>query len=229
MKISVIIPIYNEETTLLEILNKVNSQNSHDFNLEIIVIDDCSTDNSQKIIETNIDLVSIYVKLEKNGGKGAAVREGLKKATGDYILFQDGDLEYNPEDYNKIFKVIKNFDADIIIGSRFLSPEYTRVHYFFHKVGNKTITLLFNFLYNTTFTDIYSCYLCFKRSLIGPEELKTNGWEQQAEILAKAVKNSSVHYEVPISYSGRSFEDGKKIKARHSLKVIYAILRYRLF
>ena len=106
MKISVIIPIYNEETTLLEILNKVNSQNSHDFNLEIIVIDDCSTDNSQKIIETNIDLVSIYVKLEKNGGKGAAVREGLKKATGDYILFQDGDLEYNPEDYNKIFKVI---------------------------------------------------------------------------------------------------------------------------
>ena len=224
-----IIPIYNEENTLLEILNKVNSQSTDEFNLEIIVIDDCSTDGSRKIIESNLDLVSNYIKLEKNGGKGKAVREGLKKATGDYILFQDGDLEYNPEDYNKIFKVIENFDADIIIGSRFLSPEYTRVHYFFHKVGNRTITLIFNLLYNTTFTDIYSCYLCFKRSLITPEKLKTNGWEQHAEILAKAVKTSSIHYEVPISYSGRTFEDGKKIKARHSLSVIYAILKYRLF
>ena len=136
-----IIPIYNEENTLLEILNRVNSQSTDEFNLEIIVIDDCSTDGSRKIIESNLDLVSNYIKLEKNGGKGKAVREGLKKATGDYILFQDGDLEYNPEDYNKIFKVIENFDADIIIGSRFLSPEYTRVHYFFHKVGNRTCLL----------------------------------------------------------------------------------------
>ena len=101
-----IIPIYNEENTLLEILNKVNSQSTDKFSLEIIVIDDCSTDGSRKIIERNLDLVSNYIKLEKNGGKGAAVREGLKKATGDYILFQDGDLEYNPEDYNKIFKVM---------------------------------------------------------------------------------------------------------------------------
>jgi glycosyltransferase involved in cell wall biosynthesis len=208
MKISLIIPAYNEENTILEILLKVQQQNKDDRNLEVIVIDDKSEDNTRKILKENKNLYTKLIELDKNLGKGGAVREGLKYATGDYILFQDADLEYDPREYSKIFQMIENFSAEVIIGSRFLSPEYTRVHYFFHKLG---------------------CYLCFKKDLIDPLKLKSNGWSQQAEILATAVKSSKVFYEVPISYSGRTFEEGKKIKARHTLSVIIMIIKKRLF
>ena len=125
--------------------------------------------------------------------------------------------------------MLEEFNADVVIGSRFLSPEYTSIHYYFHKLGNRFITFLFNLLYNTTFTDIYSCYLCFRRDLIDPVKLKSNGWSQQAEILATAVKSSKNFYEVPISYSGRTFEEGKRIKARHVFGVIYMIIKKRIF
>ncbi len=229
MKISIIIPVFNEEKTVIELLKKVNKQKSDDYFIEIIVIDDGSSDNSKKLLTTNKDLYSKFISLEKNLGKGGAVIEGLRVANGDFILFQDADLEYNPEDYKKIFKVIDEFNAEVVIGSRNLSPEYTRVYNYFHKVGNKFITGLFNLLFNTTFTDIYSCYLCIKRDLINPEKLKSKGWEQHAEILATAIKNSSVYYEVPISYSGRSFEEGKKIRGRHVFAVIYMILKKKIF
>lgn len=229
MIISIIIPAFNEEDTIIEILNSVNEQNNEDFELEIIVIDDNSTDLTRQLLEDNEVLYTKLIKLKKNLGKGGAVREGLKNATGTYVLFQDADLEYSPVEYKKIFKIIDEFHADVIIGSRFLSPEFTRVHYFFHKLGNKFITGLFNLIYNTTFTDIYSCYLCFKRDLVDPNKLKSNSWSQQAEILATTVKASRIFYEVPISYSGRTFEEGKKIKARHIFSVIYMILKKRLF
>ena len=229
MIISIIIPAFNEEDTIIEILNSVNEQNNEDFKLEIIVIDDNSTDLTRQLLEDNEVLYTKLIKLKKNLGKGGAVREGLKNATGTYVLFQDADLEYSPVEYKKIFKIIDEFHADVIIGSRFLSPEFTRVHYFFHKLGNKFITGLFNLIYNTTFTDIYSCYLCFKRDLVDPYKLKSNSWSQQAEILATTVKASRIFYEVPISYSGRTFEEGKKIKARHTFSVIYMILKKRLF
>ena len=229
MKISVIIPTFNEENTIIELLKRVKKQNDEGSNLEVIVVDDCSTDNSKKLLTENPDLYNKLISLNKNLGKGGAVREGLLNATGEYILFQDADLEYNPKDYKKIFNIIKEFKADVVIGSRFLSPEYTRIHYFFHKLGNKAITWLFNILYNTTFTDIYSCYLCFKRELVEPKKLKSDGWSQQAEILGTAVKSSSIYYEVPISYSGRTFEDGKKIKARHTISVFLMIIKKRLF
>ncbi|OUV03014.1 MAG: glycosyltransferase [bacterium TMED80] len=229
MKLSIIVPAYNEQNTIVHILEKVNKQNNKDCNLEVIVIDDNSTDSTKELLENNPSLYTKFISLEKNLGKGGAVKAGLKFATGSHILFQDADLEYNPEEYEKIIKIIKNFDADLVIGSRFLSPEYTRVHYFFHKLGNKFITGLFNLIYNTTFTDIYSCYLCFKKDLINPAKLKSNGWSQQAEILATVVSNSKVFYEVPISYSGRTFEEGKKIKARHAFSVVYMILKKRLF
>ncbi len=229
MKVTILIPIFNEENTIIEILNRVNSEKNNDTEMEIIVVDDCSTDNSKNLLNENRDLFSKLVELDKNLGKGGAVREGLKHATGEYVLFQDGDLEYNPKDYGKIFRMLHEFKADVVICIRFLSPEYTRVHYFFHKVGNKSITLLFNLLYNTTFTDIYSCYLCFRRELINPNKLKSDGWAQQAEILGSAVKSSKIHYEVPISYSGRTFVEGKKIKARHTLGVVLMILKKRLF
>ena len=229
MLVSIIIPAFNEENTIIELLKKVNLQETKDFSLEIIVIDDGSFDNTKEILKENPSLYKKLIELEKNLGKGGAVREGLKNATGSYILFQDADLEYDPNEYKKIFDMILKFNADIVIGSRFLSPEFTRVHYFFHKLGNKFITNLFNLIYNTTFTDIYSCYLCLKRDLIDPLKLKSNGWSQQAEILATAVKSSEIFYEVPISYSGRTFEEGKKIKARHTFAVIYMIIKKRLF
>lgn len=229
MLISVVIPAFNEEKTICELLEKVNLQSYENFHIEIIVIDDCSTDNTCIILKNNSHLYSKYLRLDKNLGKGGAVREGLKIASGDYILFQDADLEYDPNEYKKFFKMIKEFNPDVIIGSRFLSPEFTRVHYFFHKLGNKFITILFNLVYNTTFTDIYSCYLCFKRELVKPNKLKSNGWSQQAEILGTIVKRSNVFYEVPISYSGRTFNEGKKIKGRHAFSIIYMIIKKRLF
>ncbi len=229
MKISILVPVFNEENTVIEILEKVNKQNNDPFPLEIIVIDDGSKDKSVELLSKKEELYSQFIKLEKNSGKGAAIKEGLKIATGDYILFQDADLEYDPSDYSKIFYVIKNFNAEVIIGSRNLSPEYVRVYNFFHKLGNKVITGIFNLLNNTTFTDIYSCYLCIKKDSIDVNKIKSKGWEQHAEILSLAIKNSIVHYEVPISYSGRTFEEGKKIRGRHVFKVIYMIFKKRIF
>ena len=229
MKVTIIVPIFNEENTIIEILNRISSEDIKDPNLEIIVVDDCSTDASVELLKQNSNLYNNLIELKKNLGKGAAVREGLKEANGSYVLFQDGDLEYSPSDYKKIFKMLEEFNADVVIGSRFLSPEYTSIHYYFHKLGNRFITFLFNLLYNTTFTDIYSCYLCFRRDLIDPVKLKSNGWSQQAEILATAVKSSKNFYEVPISYSGRTFEEGKRIKARHVFGVIYMIIKKRIF
>lgn len=229
MLISVIVPAYNEESTIIEILEKVQKQFTQDYQLEVIVVDDNSIDNTNKLLNQNSHLYSKLITLEKNLGKGGAVKEALRKASGEYVIFQDADLEYDPAEYRKIFNMIDQHGAEVIIGSRFLSPEYTRVHYFFHKLGNKFITTLFNLIYNTTFTDIYSCYLCYKKNLIDPEKLKSNGWSQHAEILASAVKSSEVFYEVPISYSGRTFEEGKKIKARNTFAVIYMILKKRLF
>ena len=227
--LSIIVPLFNEEKTILDILLKLSSLKEKENSIQIIVVNDGSTDRSQEILNDNKNLYDNLIVNSTNGGKGNAVKKALEISEGEYITFQDADLEYDPMDFLKFINLINKFAPDLIIGSRFNYSDYTRSHYIFNKFGNQFITLLFNLIYNTTFTDIYSCYLCFKRSLITPEKLKTNGWEQHAEILAKAVKNSTIHYEVPISYSGRSFEDGKKIKARHSLKVVYAILRYRLF
>ena len=229
MKISILIPLYNEENTVIEILEKVNKQNNETISLEIIVIDDGSTDGSAELLSKNVQLYNHFIKLKKNSGKGAAIKEGLKIATGDYILFQDADLEYDPNDYSKIFYVIENFNAEVIIGSRNLSPDYIRVYNFFHKLGNKVITGIFNLLNNTTFTDIYSCYLCIKKESVDINKIKSKGWEQHAEILSLAIQNSTIHYEVPISYSGRTFEEGKKIKGRHDFKVIYMIFKKRIF
>ena len=229
MKISILIPLYNEENTVIEILEKVNKQNNETVSLEVIVIDDGSTDGSAELLSKNVELYNHFIKLKKNSGKGAAIKEGLKIATGDYILFQDADLEYDPNDYSKIFYVIENFNAEVIIGSRNLSPDYIRVYNFFHKLGNKVITGIFNLLNNTTFTDIYSCYLCIKKESVDINKIKSKGWEQHAEILSLAIQNSTIHYEVPISYSGRTFEEGKKIKGRHVFKVIYMIFKKRIF
>jgi len=226
--ISIIIPVFNEANTILQLLNKVNKQVYKNIEKEVIVINDGSTDDTHKIIKDNLNLVDKYVSLDKNQGKGAAVKKGLSIAGGEYILFQDGDLEYDPDDYKKFFKIILNHQPDIIVGSRFQISEFTKVMYFWNKIGNKDLTFIFNLLYNTTFTDIYSCYLIYRKDLVESANLKSNGWDQHAEILSNAVKNGSKFFEVPISYNGRSYQEGKKIRARHFFKVLYMILRKRI-
>ena len=131
------------------------------------------------------------------------------------IIFQDADLEYDPKDFDKFIDVILKFDADVILGSRFSYDRYIKSHNFYNKIGNNLITLIFNILYNTTFMDIYSCYLCFKKNLIQAKDLKTNGFEQQAEILCKLISNSKNYYEVPINYNGRSISEGKKLMVQY--------------
>ena len=158
-----------------------------------------------------------------------AVKKGLLNATGEYILFQDADLEYDPSDYEKLFKPVLNFNADIVFGSRLTASQLTRVYYFWHKLGNKFITFLFNILNNTTFTDIYSCYLLFKSDLLKPDELSCDGWDQQAEILSLLVSRGKSFYEVPVNYYGRTYEEGKKIRAHNAVAVLLTILKKRFF
>ena len=228
IKISIIVPAYNEEETIVSVLKKINEQEIENIEMEIIVINDGSKDNSLKILEENPELYSKLINLEQNKGKGGAVKEGLKAATGDFILFQDADLEYDPSEYSNLFKPLLELNADIVMGSRLLSPPLTRVHYFWNKVGNRCITLLFDILHNSTLTDIYSGYLIYRRELLNPENLRTSGWEQQAEILSKIVTNSAKIYEVPITYYGRTYEEGKKIKPKDALKIMSTIVRERI-
>jgi glycosyltransferase involved in cell wall biosynthesis len=228
-KASVIIPAYNEEKTIIQILERVNAQNVDGFEFEVVVVDDGSSDRTAEILDGRPDLYDHFIKQSTNQGKGAAVIAGLRHASGDYVLFQDADLEYNPEEYENLLFPVKEFDADIVMGSRFLAPRYTRVHYFWNKMGNRLITLIFNIFFNTTFSDIYSCYLLYRRSLIDPDKLKSTGWEQHAEILARACRKGEVFYEVPISYHGRSYGEGKKIRAYHTIPVVLMILKQRFF
>ena len=226
--LTVLVPAYNEEDTILEILGRVAAQKIDGVHLEVLVVDDGSRDRTVKLLEENQSLYTKLIKRSINGGKGAAVRAGLKAASGDYVLFQDADLEYDPADYGNLLRPVLEFDADIVMGSRLVAAPITRVSYFWHKVGNRLITLIFNVLNNTTFTDIYSCYLLYRRRLLDPEELATEGFEQQAEILSKTVGRAKKIYEVPISYYGRTYDEGKKIRAHHAVGVVWTILVGRL-
>ena len=229
MKLSIIVPCYNEEKTIIEILERLQRIDKKNFDIEIIVINDCSVDQTLKLLEENKQLYNILLNNSKNSGKGFSVKRGMQEASGEYIFFQDADLEYDVNDITKFINLIIKFKPDMIIGSRFNYSEYTRSHNFFNKIGNMVITNLFNILYNTTFTDIYCCYLCFKKNLFNIKDLKTNGWEQHAEILAKITKTGSKFYEVPVNYDGRTMEEGKKIRFYHIFKVICTIIKERIF
>jgi len=228
MKFSVLIPVFNEEKTVIEVLKRLNSTKVDEVDYEVIVINDGSTDKTKELLEQNKNLFSKLIDNERNSGKGFSVKEGLKVASGDYIIFQDADLEYDPIEFKKFIKVCRQFDADLILGSRFIYSEYTRSHNILNKIGNHILTFIFNIFYNTTFTDIYSCYLCYKKILIDPNNLKSNGFDQHAEILCKAVKKGKKFYEVPISYNGRTHEEGKKIKFYHFFSVVFRIIIQRL-
>ena len=231
IKISILIPVYNEEATIISLLKSVQKEigKIKTVTFEIIVIDDFSKDNTSKLLRENGTLFNHKITLEKNQGKGGAILRGLEKAKGEYILFQDADLEYNPKDYKALIRPILDFDVDVVMGSRFVAPQFTRVHYFWHKVGNSALTLIFNILNNTTFTDIYSCYLIYRKSLVPLEKIKTKGWEQHGEILSLAVKKGKVFFEVPITYRGRSYDEGKKIRGFHIFKILYTMIMTRFF
>ena len=226
MNLSIIIPVFNEETTILEILHRVNALKKI-CQIEVIVINDGSIDNSKKIIESNSQYYSKFIDLKKNSGKGKAVIEGIKSCTSDYILIQDADLEYNPQDIlNSIEENNKN-NFDIIMGSRFIGNKRTVLH-FWHMLGNKFITFLFNFLNNTTFSDIYCCYCMLKKDLINVKKLNCYGWGQQAEILTYAVNNKTKIFEIGVNYHGRNYDEGKKIRYYDVFSVVYWIIFTRI-
>lgn len=226
-KLSIIIAAFNEEKTIIEILKKVRDTKRNQFEYEVIVVNDGSTDNTYQFLDKNRDLYSKIVNFKKNSGKGFAIKEGLKIASGEYIIFQDGDLEYDPNDLNYFCDLYNKLDPDLIIGSRFRYREYTKSHNFFNFLGNKVITLLFNFMHNSTFTDIYSCYISFKKKFLDISKLKSNGFEQQAEILGILLKKTKKNYEIPINYSGREITEGKKIRFYHFFLVLYQIIKSR--
>ena len=230
MKLSIIVCVLNEIKTIEKILQKINDvELPNNIQKEIIVIDNNSIDGTKEFlqkIQISENLKVFFQK--KNFGKGNSIIKGIEESSGDLIIFQDADLEYDPKDYNKFIEVITRFEADAIIGSRLIYSEYTRSHNILNKFGNIFITLLFNILYNTTFTDIYSCYLCFKKKLLITDQLTTEGFEQHAEILCKVVKKGNKFYEVPISYNGRTQEEGKKIKFYHIFSIIFRIIIERL-
>lgn len=224
IRLSVVIPAYNEERTILKVLNAVRAQRIDGVSIEVVVVDDGSKDRTRELLSANPSLYDELVLQPRNTGKGGAVCAGLAKATGDYVIFQDADLEYDPSEFARMMMPVLRHGADVVMGSRLMAPPYTRVHYFWHKVGNQTLSLVFNVINNTTFTDIYSCYLLFRRSLLDPRELTTFGWQQQAEILSIIVDRGTVFYEVPITYHGRTYAEGKKIRASHAISVFWTII-----
>ncbi len=228
MKLSIVIPCYNERGTIRAIVDAVRAAPVADQ--EIIIVDDCSQDGTREILRAEIaPLVSKILYHEVNQGKGAALRTGFAAATGDIVLIQDADLEYDPQEYPRLVRPIIEGRADVVFGSRFAGGDAHRVVYFWHMIGNKFLTLLSNMCTNVNLTDMETCYKVFKREVIQKITIEENRFGFEPEITAKVVKLDVVIYEVGISYYGRTYKEGKKIGWRDGFRAIYAILKYNLF
>lgn len=228
MKLSIIIPCYNEVTTIEPIVDAVKNIPYH--NKEIIIVDDHSTDGTRdklkNVIESTVYRVIYH---DRNMGKGAALRSGIKTATGDIVIFQDADLEYSPYEIPMVIQPILDGKADVVFGSRFIGGKTQRMVYFSHMAGNKIITALSKILTRTNLTDMATCYKAFKRELIQSIDLKENGFGCEPEITVKVAKKKARIHEVGISYYGRTYENGKKIRWKDGVRVIYCIFKYSLF
>ena len=228
MKLSVIVPCYNEAKTIRQIVSAI--QKSPYPGKEIIIIDDCSTDGTRDIlkneIHTSVDKIIFH---STNQGKGAALRSGFLAATGDIVLIQDADLEYDPGEYPKLVEPILTNRADVVYGSRFLGGQPHRVLYFWHRLGNGLLTLLSNMCTNLNLTDMETCYKVFRRELIQSITIEEDRFGFEPEITAKLAKLKPRFYEVGISYYGRTYEEGKKIGWRDGVHALYCIIKYNFF
>lgn len=227
MLLSVIIPCYNEKNTIEKLVQAV--LNSSYQNQEIIIIDDFSTDGTKEILQQKISpRVHKIIYKNQNQGKGSAIATGIKEASGDIILIQDADLEYDPKEYLKIVSPIIEDKADVVYGSRFISGECRRVLYFWHRVGNGFLTTISNIFTNLNLTDMETCYKAFRASIIKPITIEEKRFGFEPEITAKIAKTKCRIYEVGISYHGRTYEEGKKIGWKDGFRAIFCILKYNL-
>jgi glycosyltransferase involved in cell wall biosynthesis len=225
LRASIVIPCYNEHQTIEELINRVQAV---PVDKEVIVVDDCSNDGTRELLQKRAaERSDIVLRLRnRNGGKGAAVQEGLKCASGDVVIIQDADLEYDPADYPVLLRPIQTGKARVVYGSRFIGEH--RAMYFWHSLGNKFLTLLCNALFDTTLTDMETCYKVFTIDIARQLKLREPRWGFDPEITARILKMGNRIYEVPISYAGREFNEGKKISWRDGFVVLMTLLRYRL-
>ena len=228
MKLSVVIPVYNEEKTLRELVNRVRAT---PYEKELILVNDCSRDASPEImaeLEAEHDDVRCFHH-PQNRGKGGALATGFSKVTGDVVLIQDADLEYDPADYPVLLRPIEQGKADVVYGSRFLGGPYVRVHLFYHYLGNRFLTLVSNCFTNLNLTDMETCYKVFRREVADRLDIQSATFSVEPEITAKVARMRARVYEVPITYSGRDYSEGKKIGPKDAVIAIWAILRWSPF
>jgi glycosyltransferase involved in cell wall biosynthesis len=234
-KLSIVIPAYNEARTIHFILDKIKKVSLvNDIAKEVIIVNDCSTDETESAIlnymQQNKDLSIVYYKHEFNKGKGAALHTGISKATGEYLIIQDADLEYDPAEYNLLLNPVINGFADVVYGSRFMGGNPHRVLFFWHTIGNKLLTVLSNVFSNLNLTDMETCYKLFKTDLIKSIPLKEQKFGFEPEVTIKISRIPKIRiYEVGISYYGRTYEEGKKIGWKDGFRALYCIAKYGLF
>ncbi|QDU67078.1 glycosyltransferase family 2 protein [Engelhardtia mirabilis] len=225
MKLSIVIPVYNEETTLEEIVERVQQA---PYEKELILVDDCSKDSTPEImakLEQQYDNVRCF-RHEVNKGKGGALATGFSKVSGDVVLIQDADLEYDPADYPVLLRPIEEAGADVVYGSRFLGGPYVRVHLFYHYLGNRFLTLMSNCFTNLNLTDMETCYKVFRREVADKIDIQSSTFAVEPEITAKVARLRCRIYEVPISYAGRDYSEGKKIGPKDAVIALWAIVRW---
>ena len=227
IRISVVVPVYNEADTIADIVERIRAVEG--IALELIVVDDGSDDGTREELEALRSRIDTLVFHERNQGKGAALRTGFQKATGEITLVQDADLEYDPQEYHRLIAPIISGHADVVYGSRFMGGDSHRVLYFWHSVANNLLTLLSNMCTNLNLSDMETCYKVFRTELIQSIDIQERGFGVEPELTAKVARRKVRIYEVGISYYGRTYEDGKKIGLKDALWAVYCIVRYNLF
>jgi len=234
MILSIIIPVFNEEKTIIQLLTAVLNSKIGDIKKELIIVDDKSNDNTVKLIKNFIDknkntIIKLYQN-SVNSGKGYSISQGIKNSTGDILIFQDADLEYDPNEYNTLIKPILDNKADVVYGSRFRGSKPHRILFFWHTLGNQFLTFISNMFTNLNLSDMETCYKVFKREIITQINITENRFGMEPEITAKISRIKGIRiYEIGISYYGRTYEEGKKIGWKDGVRAIYAILKHNLF